>query len=180
MIFDSIDNLKARFNAVTSIKFNDGSVTEPVSLQDAKDWCRISVSDDDAIITALITTARQQCEQYAAIGFISRQIVATLTNLNGNIYFPYGPVTSTPVLLDCDGNAISNAKIDGEDFKFLVYPKLSRINATYNAGYSILPQQLKTALLQQVAYLYENRGDAQSAASLSPMTMSILKPLRQL
>lgn len=35
---------------------------EPVALQDAKDYCRVTHSDDDDLIDALITLAREQVE----------------------------------------------------------------------------------------------------------------------
>ena len=41
-----------------------GATTEPITLQQAKNWLRLDHTDDDARITSLITTARQRAEKY--------------------------------------------------------------------------------------------------------------------
>jgi uncharacterized phiE125 gp8 family phage protein len=40
------------------------------------------------------------------------------------------------------------------------------IQIQFQAGYSTLPEDLELALMQHVAYLYENRGDTQSIGGL--------------
>jgi hypothetical protein len=47
----------------------------------------------------------------------------------------------------------------------------------YTAGYEVLPQQLKTALLNAVFYLYDNR--AQAVDNIGPIAQMILNPLRR-
>src|SRR6185295_16059621 len=48
------------------------AATEPVSLVEAKAHLRVTSATDDTLIGTLITTARQLCEQYTGIAFISQ------------------------------------------------------------------------------------------------------------
>lgn len=49
------------------------AASEPITLTEAKNFLRVDHSDDDALITALITAARQMCEEY------TRRILVTTT-----------------------------------------------------------------------------------------------------
>lgn len=46
--------------------------TEPVALSDAKTFLRVDGSEDDALITSLIATARRACEEYTKRAFITQ------------------------------------------------------------------------------------------------------------
>jgi hypothetical protein len=48
------------------------AATEPVTLAEAKAHCRVTSTADDTLITTLIKTARQLCEQYTGLAFISQ------------------------------------------------------------------------------------------------------------
>lgn len=52
--------------------------SEPVTLADAKTHLRVDINDDDALITALIVSARQQAEQICRRAFISQQWKVTM------------------------------------------------------------------------------------------------------
>ena len=49
------------------------AASEPITLTEAKNFLRVDHSDDDTLISALITAARQMCEQY------TRRILVTTT-----------------------------------------------------------------------------------------------------
>ena len=167
------------FNAVLDIQFTDGTVTEPVTLVEAKSWLKIEVTDEDALLTAIIKTARQLCESYTGIGFIPHGIVAVLNNSCGNIYLPYAPVTSGVVLKDIDGAVIGSPSIRGLQNKWINQPISDYIKAEYTAGYATLPEHFETALFTAIAFLYEHRGD-EEAGKLSPMAMDLLTPYRSI
>lgn len=157
------------YNAVVSVTIAAVG-TEPLSLDDAKNWCRVDISDDDALITSLITAARIMCEQYVGLLFTQRQVTAILQNGLGDIDLPYGPVSGDAVYSDMDGNTLTDYKI--------CTPMCERIKAVYTGGYSALPGNLRTALLNQVAWMYENRGDAKIASGMSEPAKLILNQLR--
>ena len=49
------------------------AASEPITLEEAKNFLRVDGSDDDALIGALISAAREMCEQY------TRRILVTTT-----------------------------------------------------------------------------------------------------
>lgn len=173
------------YNAVLDVLFEDevesgDDPTEPVTLDEAKEWCRIDVSDDDDIITELITAARTICEQYSNISFIPRTVTARLKNELGGIYLPYGPVTGDdPVFTDDEGieAAVDAYKVVGVLFKAVKTP-FTEMTAVYTAGYTALPLNLKKALLNQIAWMYSNRGDDETA-SVSEQSKLILNQVRR-
>lgn len=172
------DSCKAAFNAILDVQFS-GTEVEPVTRAEAKSWCRIDVDDDNSLIDSLLTAARLVCEQYCNISFTSRTVTAVLNNSCGNIFLPYGPVSGTVTMTDRDGNTVTDPKVRGSLFKFIESPCLDYLQVSYSAGYSTLPPNLKTAVLSQIAWIYENRGDANVAGTLSMGSKMILKLLRR-
>lgn len=146
------------YNAVISVSFS-GEGNEPVTLQEAKDWCKIDVPDDDDLIAALIKGARIICENYSGVSFVQKTVTAIIQNGLGNINLPYGPVTGSVAYTNPDGTAITG------DYNISI-PKCERIKAVYTGGYTTLPGNLKTAVLNQIAWMYENRGDAKVSSGV--------------
>jgi len=163
------------YNSVLDVQFQDGEITEPVTLTEAKNFCKIDISTDDDLINVLITAARQMCEAYTGVGFVEHEMVAVLNNSNGDIYIPYGPMIEilsveneqgTTLVLDLDYT------LGGNEFKRLRTPYANNITIDYITGYTTLPEALKTALLNQVYYLYDNRSVG--VDDISPIAKIIL------
>lgn len=170
------DHCGPKYNSVLKVAFSEESATEPVTVDEVKDWCRIDVSDDDTLIGKLIKGARVICENYANLSFIKRTITAKIRNGLGDFYPPYGPVVGDPAATYKSGDTI-------DDFDFdCSYPDTITVvyDAGYDAadGYETLPDNLRTALLNQVLFMYENRGDAKLANGLSEEAKLILKQVR--
>lgn len=152
---------------------------EPVTLAEAKTFCGIDFDAYDDLITELITAAREMCEDYTGISFVKREIIAVLNNANGNTYLPYGPIGDISTVVDEDGDEIAAAdyKIVGVTWKQIKEPCYSELTVTYEGGYEILPKDLKTALLNAVFYMYDNRS--QGVGGLGPIAESKLKRYRR-
>lgn len=174
---------KTPFNGLLDRVFSNENATEPVTLAEAKLWCKIDTTEDDNLITALIKTARQMCEQYVGQSLITRTVTAVINNTNGGVYLPYGPVTSFTSLTDSEGSVITsdNYQLSGTQFPRLLWPKYNNMTAVYVTGYATLPEEYKTAIKEQVFFLYNNRGEEIETAqlSLSPMAKTILKPMKR-
>ena len=180
-----------KFNAVLDLVFDDGTVTEPVTTADVKAFAKIDTgTTDDAIITYLITTARQQSEDFTGISIVPRTVTAVINNSCGGIFLPYGPVKAITSITDQDGNILAvndDYKLSGTTFPQMIYPKWDRLTLVYTTGYDTLPQEIKTAILQQVFYLYENRGESAvisrsgvvAELTLSPQAKSTLQRFRR-
>jgi hypothetical protein len=150
------------YNTVVSIEKTETG-TEPVTVQEAKDWAKIEQDVDDVLIEELITAAREVCEDYTGIGFITRDMVATINNANGGFVLPYGPVQGDVVVTDNDGTW---SDLRGE------------YEVSYTGGYAdgALPKKFKTAIKQQFLFMYENRGE--SNTGVAPYTVMILQSSR--
>jgi hypothetical protein len=145
------------FTAVLSVKFTGEDETEPVTLQDAKDWCAVDGCDHDRKMTMLIKAARLQVEKVRKVSLINRTVTAKVKPCTD---LPYGPIKSITSITDVDGAT-------HED-----YSKVTRdVTVVYAAGFGeALPDDYKLLILQQVAYLYENAGDNKdSKGGVSPM-----------
>lgn len=57
------------------------AAVEPIALSDAVNWLRVEITDDNDLITGLITAARMDCEQEAGRSFISTTWELTLDYL---------------------------------------------------------------------------------------------------
>lgn len=141
---------------------------------------KIDTNAEDSLIESLIIAARRMCEQYSGINLIARTVVATINNLNGGTYLPYGPVGAISSVSDIDGNVIDsgNYKITGSQFKQVQWPTEDYLVITYTGGYVDCPNDLLTAVKAQTLFLYENRGD--TTVGMSPQAALILNPLKRL
>jgi len=151
-------------------------ITEPVTLAQAKAWLKVTHDDEDDIISALITAARQICEGYADLSFVERTVTAVVKNELDNIRLPYGPVGNITSIDDIDGNDVSGYIISGVAQKRLCY-RCSYAKVIYTAGYAVLPQQFKTALKMQLSWMYVHRGD-EDLSLIAPDAKAILSPYR--
>jgi uncharacterized phiE125 gp8 family phage protein len=179
------------YNSVLDIQFDDGAIVEPITLTETKDFCKIDIGTDDALITELITSAREMCEDYTGIGFVVHNITANIDNPNGGIYLPYGPIVEITSVTNANDDELDiddGYTISGSMFKRLLTPKESNLTVVYEAGYEVLPNRLKTALLNTVYYLYDNRAQSinhiydknvPTIGNLGPISEMILKPLRR-
>lgn len=142
-------------------------------------YAKIDTSEEDSLIESLIIAARRMCEQYSGINFKARTVIATINNLNGGTYLPYGPVGTITSVTDIDNNTLDsgNYKITGSQFKQVQWPTEDYLVVTYTGGYVDCPNDLLTAVKAQTLFLYENRGD--SSVGMSPQAALILNPLKR-
>lgn len=168
-------------NSVLDISFDDDAGSdesaEPVTVEEATSFIRIDVTDDNVLVAQLITAARQQCENYLNISLVQKTVTAILQNDLGDIRLPACPFRELVSIKDMDDNDITDYKLNGLDFKWLCSP--CKVKIIYTAGYDEIPDNFKTAILQQIAYLYENRGDEGKLSQLSPIVTVGLKPYRR-
>jgi Phage gp6-like head-tail connector protein len=66
------------------------AATEPLSLDDAKNFLRVTITDDDALISGLISSARYECER-----LVDRSFITTTWKLTMDYFPPYSSRFST-------------------------------------------------------------------------------------
>lgn len=147
-----------------TVKVTTDLVSEPLSLTEAKANMRIvDFTTDDTLITSLIKSTRMHLEKFTGLSFGVKTIETTVI-IDGEFELPYGPVLSvTSVEVKDDyatWTALTTANEEYElvnDTLKVYYPK-GLFKVTYQAGYTSLPEDLKTDLKTLVAWQYQNRG----------------------
>ena len=188
----------ARYNhiyLVENVGEDSSPVTEPVTLQEVKDYIRLegftpdddSPSDqfdfDDALILDLISEGRRWVEKYTGVSLIPKQLQVFLLNQAGMIELP-GPVTGAIVITKENSDVIADTdyKLIGTQFPKLVTRFDYRLQLDYAAGYTVqtIPAGLKDAIKAYVAYAYEHRGDEMDDKALTESAARKARPYRRL
>lgn len=182
-----------------SLKRAAQPVVEPVSLADAKTHLRVDTESDDDQILALITAAREWCENYTQRTFVHTQWTMTFDTFPWEIELPRPPVavasgnTATTITYAMEGGgtatlATSEYRVDRTSEPGVIrtvyagtWPShlLDRnsISVTWWGGYgedgTKVPKVVRAAILMLVAYWYERRLAAdQVAATAVPFGVS--------
>lgn len=161
-------------------------VTEPVSVAEAKLYCKVQDMADDALFPVLITSARRMLEKYTMTSFAQKTLHATWVETPGDniIELPYGPIISIDKMyrIDEEGNEEeltlnSDYFVMGDQDAIIRITKYwssgdvheNSIRVEYKAGYGdtateTLPMELKLAILKQIATDYELRENISAGA----------------
>lgn len=165
--------------------------TEPVTLAEAKTHLRVTFNDDDVEIYRMITRARKYIENYCSISIV-RQRIQVVANICGCWDLPLAPVVEvesveTRELYNGSGPLVyvpsdQDWSIDGDNFLSNGYPQHistrdrfypdNRTRVTYIAGMEMCPEDLKAAILAQLAFLYENRGETSDKTSSEALELA--------
>ena len=155
---------------------------EPVTVEEAKQYCRIDAdyTGDDALIQELISSARSHIEMWANISLI-RKRVKVYSDTHQTLWLPRSPVIEIESVIDEEGEpieyndaVINKVKIQHRGGYFV----------TYLAGYGEVPADLKLAVLKQVSTDYDNRenffvnanSQQLTGVDLSNSTKKLVKP----
>jgi|APGre2960657404_1045060.scaffolds.fasta_scaffold03648_2 uncharacterized phiE125 gp8 family phage protein len=143
--------------------------TEPVTVQEAKNYMRISNNEEDTLIGELITSARQRLEGFTNRSFGTKTLKVRWNELNGWQELPYSPIQSITSVVNDDLTALTYES-KGLEVKQIEAFSFDGVIVQYVAGFTTLPKALKEAILKEVSTSYENRENyilADSATILS-------------
>lgn len=143
----------------------------PVTLADVKDHLRVTHSQEDALITRMIWTAALEFEDLAGIALLATTITATSAIDPGtDLELPIGPVASGATLtveaLAEDGttSAITGYWLEAGRYAVvhLTDTPDHRVRISYPASLAAsaaaIPADIQTAIADQVARMYDQRG----------------------
>lgn len=158
-----------------SVQIDSTTGSEIVSSSELKDYARIETSDDDAIVSSLIVSAREKCE-----AFMNRDIVAKTRSLfisnvdpsgeYGDLYrrrvkivLPYAPIaTITSVQTQASDGTLSNINYDAYGLE----DKYVEVSSAYQENIKIVYttsglsyDDIKLAIKQLATTYYDNRAD---------------------
>ena len=130
--------------------------TEPVTLQEAKDYMRISSDSENDLIEELITSARERIEKFTGLSLGEKTLRAYWFYYHVPSEIPYGPVTLINSVVD-DNDVALEYTARGLQYKVLEAYSTQGLVIEYEAGFAVAPKGLKLAILKQVSTDYENR-----------------------
>jgi len=172
---------------------------EPVTLDEAKAHLKVDTTDEDTLITSLVTAARARCEWHSGRALVTQGWTLWLDQWppGGIIEIPLPPLQSVsqvasyalddtmsvidPAMYSVDAASAPARLAQKQPFPPPL-PSLRAVNAiavSFTAGYgdaTAVPQAIKQAILCIVADLYTNRGDAN--AIVGPQAEALLAPYR--
>jgi uncharacterized phiE125 gp8 family phage protein len=135
----------------------------PITLEEAKSFCRILSDDEDATLGILIgaatdyvqnATGRQLCE--ATFQILSHGV--------SPIILPKAPLKELISVEYLDGTGVWTALNEPDyalawdiDVGAISVTVTSEVRITYKAGYTTIPNALKAWMLNRVSTLFENR-----------------------
>ena len=134
---------------------------EPVSLDLAKQYCRVLTGNaEDNLINLFISSARLAIERITGLSLVSKVAQTMILAPQQGFEIPFGPVTGAITWVD-QGQTGSSMQTIGFEFPKTETPYSIVTTATYTCGYTstTIPRELVNAILFQVNFLYENRGD---------------------
>ena len=157
----------------------DTDVTaEPVSLTEAKLYCKISGTGDDTLISQLIKTAREQIETYTGRSLAEKTYYVEYDKIDNGQYInlPCMPIKSVSSVVTVDSEGTETALtlkseyyLSGSPWTKIMFPGLYStrgitVKVKFIAGYGAegcpnLPSALKDAILKRILVLYTHRGD---------------------
>lgn len=166
------------FHKIVSSITLSGTVTEPLTLSEAKAHLRVDGTDDDLYIAALITTCRRQLEAHTSRTIASQTLTLRLDGFPSDaIQIRKPPVTavSSVQYVDTAGDTQTwnssywQASLTREPP--IIVPAYSQVwpttrdqpdavTVTCTAGFSTVPDDYKHALLLLLSHLYFHREAA--------------------
>lgn len=146
---------------------------EPVTLLESKAWLRLDNTDEDDLLTALIKTARTRAETITNRAMITQTVQETVTrySANGVIDLSFAPMQAINSVVKIASSGAETilvptdyfADLDNNRIKVNSLSGAASFRVEYIAGYGLLaadvPAPLKTAILLQIAWLFEHRDE---------------------
>lgn len=142
--------------------------TEPVTVDEFKNYARIDYDTDDDLIETLIIAARRQVEALTGLGLGVRTLLHTMVLDGKNAKeFPIRPLIEVTAITyqSCRLSDVENILADTDEWYLDVIGETTSLFGdkgtyvvTFTAGLEVIPEDLKTAVMAQAFALYENRG----------------------
>ncbi|MBA7465170.1 hypothetical protein ES707_00332 [subsurface metagenome] len=162
------------------LKLKTVPAVEPITLDEAKLHLKVDTADDNALISALITTARQLAERETKRAFITQTWEMFLDYAPPEIEVPKPPLQATGLSIKVIDEAGSEAIVDPTTYDIddsenspgrvklrsgCTWPShrgfasfIIEFKAGYGDAATDVPEALQQALFVLIGHMYENRG----------------------
>lgn len=174
-------------------------VAEPVSISEVKEHLRVTDTGDDTLITNLIITAREHCENWLGRKLM-QQTVSQWLDIWPELHIDLavGPASTLNAVYTYsdDGTQTSHTLTDfylqpglaARLFRNAIsWPKPGRvadgIEISFEVGFGVasdVPPAIRHGLLVMVAHLYVNRGDSPAKSAAISGAEQLWRPYRSI
>ena len=157
--------------------------TEPVTIAEAKLFCKVTGTGDNALFATLIPAARENLEAYCGVSIAEKTLYAEWNKLpsDGLLVLPYGPVKSITSVKTIDEEGVEDTLslnteyyVNGTPWPTLRVAsfwstRVTRLRIEYIVGYGAtgcppLPYPLKVALMKEILTQYDMRENISTEA----------------
>lgn len=152
--------------------------TEPITLTQLKNWLKIhaDITEDDDLITSMITECREWAETYTGQTLIAKNVVEKFDSFGTCLQLFASPVRSITSIQYYDSDNTQQT-LSAENYSLIsglqnaeIYPAVDQtfpgvavrpdaITVTYVAGFESVPGEIITAMRHILAKTYEKRED---------------------
>jgi hypothetical protein len=144
-----------------SYKIIEQSKQNILTLEDIKNYTRISVDNDDNLLNSIANAAIQIAENFIKISLL-RKVIEVESDNAMNVRLPFVPVVDI-IKVDADGDEIdtNNITVNEEILTFTKYVECKQLKITYVAGYddpSLVPAPIVQGIMQHISSMYDARG----------------------
>lgn len=159
-----------------ALKLITAASTYPVTLAEAKLHLRVDTTDEDALITALITSATETVEQKLGRALMAQTWELTLDAFPDAFELTRVPVQSITSVKYYDASGVQQTlasnlytldNADDHGYAYVVpaygttWPEtrdqVNAVSVRYVANYTTVPEPIKSWILIAIATMYENR-----------------------
>jgi uncharacterized phiE125 gp8 family phage protein len=130
--------------------------TQPVTIEEAKSFCRILTNDDDAIISLLIDAATDYAQNVTGRQLCTATYEIVVGGERSPLRLPKAPLKAIMSVI-CNGVDLDYSLHYDYDVAFIEFSATDDVTITYECGYDVIPASLKAWCLNKVSTLYENR-----------------------
>jgi uncharacterized phiE125 gp8 family phage protein len=159
-----------------ALKYISGPATEAVTLAEAKAHARVTISDDDNLITSYVKMGRQYIESWLGRMFVEQTWELTLDAFPDDaVQLPLAPLISVTSVKYLDADAVEQTldpleyQVDADSEPGWIIPVtawpetgdyVNAVRVRFKCGYlnaASVPEPLKLANLMCAAHMYDQR-----------------------
>lgn len=185
----------ARFSIqnITQVEENrDTYATEPVTVDEVKEYLQLEGTAYDNVMEIFITASRQMIENYANVSLVAKEIRAQIRNPNYNAFpLPYPPIESVEQLIfkRCASASVDQTyntdwffnDADAKAKEIIVPSQACGPNQFFIVHYFTEADEravFKQAIKAQCGYMFNNR-DSDKVNKMAPETEALIRAFKR-
>lgn len=157
-----------------NLKVITETTKEPILLDDVKQFLRIDYDEDDFILQTMVSAAREYAETFTRRSIANKTYELTINSYVDRISLANPPFVNIDTVIDSNGETIDHKVIEEYERAIIAFNSFyETAKVTYQAGYDVVPNTIKQAMLILISHFYENRETVIVGTSVVKMPFSV-------